>query len=93
MEIYYVDDVSIFMFACVGRRMMMYMLPRLIYTPQQLKTAATRPLPIERALKSNILSILAAYQLYDFFTNRQRPTVCIMNGLSRESDSGVIETI
>ena len=39
------------------------------------KTAASGPLPIERALKTDVLSILAAYQqLYSNTINKKMPT-------------------
>ena len=39
------------------------------------KTATMRPLPVERALKTDILTVLALYQKYYSNTNQQRPTM------------------
>ena len=47
--------------------------PRLIHS----KTAATRPLPIEKALKTDILTILAVYHMQYTNTN-QRLTISIL---------------
>ena len=52
------------------------LMPRLIHR----RTATTRPLPIERALKTDLVTILAVYQLYYSNTNQKGNRVSSLEG-------------